>query len=73
MLLKVNESNALKPLLDCLNDQTFWMSLNLLNLNESKTEIVIFSPSDGYDIQNLNLGHLSCFHNPVVKKGWCAI
>ncbi len=70
MPLKVNDFNTLKPLLYCLNYLKLWMSFNFLNLNESKTEIVVFSSSDGYDIQNLNLE--LAFINGC-KKPWCAI
>lgn len=42
---------ALQPVLACLKDLKLCMSLNFLNLNESKTEIVLFSPY-GYDILN---------------------
>lgn len=33
---------ALQALLDCLADLKIWLHVNFLNLNESKTEIVVF-------------------------------
>lgn len=42
--LKLNDSKALQSVLVCLTDLKLWMSLNVLNLNESETEIVVFCP-----------------------------
>ena len=38
----IPNSNTFQPLLDCLTDIKSWMDTNFLNLNEDKTEIIIF-------------------------------
>ena len=38
----VPDSNSFQPLLDCLLDVKVWMDANFLNLNQNKTEIIIF-------------------------------
>ena len=40
--LKVDGQAALLPLLDCLADIKAWLGANFLNLNESKTEAIVF-------------------------------
>ncbi len=42
--------------------------LNFLNLNEGKTEIIVFEPLDVACSPVLNLGHLSSCVKPVVKN-----
>ena len=37
-----NSNNSFQPLLNCLQDIKIWMDANFLNLNQSKTEIIIF-------------------------------
>ncbi len=32
--------------MSCLSDVKAWLSLNFLNFNESKTETIVFGPSD---------------------------
>lgn len=44
LLLKWN-SDDLYNLLACLTDVKAWLSLNFMNFNESKTEIIIFGPA----------------------------
>ncbi len=41
--------------------------LNFLNLNEGKTEIIVFEPLDVTCSPVLNLGHLSSCVKPVVS------
>lgn len=42
--LKAENEQSLKKLLDCLNEVIIWLSNNFLQLNERKSEIVIFGP-----------------------------
>ena len=44
--LKHNDKNGLQPLFACLSDLKLWLSSNFLNLNENKTEIIIFGPKE---------------------------
>lgn len=40
---KQNDNQNLSALIACLSDIKAWMSLHFLNLNESKTEAIVFS------------------------------
>ena len=40
--LTSKSKDSVQTLLDCLNDVKSWMTLNFLNLNENKTEIIMF-------------------------------
>ncbi len=63
--LKQNNSESLNPLINCLEDIKTWMQLNFLNLNESKTEIVVF----GQDLNKINeLCPLTCSNRPSAKS-----
>lgn len=54
-------------------DVKAWISLNVLSLNESKMEMVIFTPSDTHCIQNLNLAFLAPYVKPYVKIFGCGV
>ncbi len=45
-----------------------WMSANLLCLNESKTELILFGPSDSVDTSKFELGTLSSIWTHKVKN-----
>ncbi len=62
--LKQN-SDGLDNLSACLTEVKAWLSLNFLNFNESKTEIIIFAPSD---TPKINLGGLSSAVKQWVKN-----
>ena len=65
--LKVDGQAALLPLLDCLADIKAWLGANFLNLNESKTEAIVFgkiSPAFYTDA----LGPLASNIRPSVKN-----
>ncbi len=66
--LPLKHKNGLDPVAAYLLDVKAWMSLNFLSLNESKTEIVAFTPSDAHGIPNLNLGVLAPYVKPYVKN-----
>ena len=46
--LTSKSNDSVQTLLDCLNDVKSWMTANFLNLNENKTEIIMFGcgPAD---------------------------
>lgn len=54
-------------------DVKAWISLNVLSLNESKMEMVIFTPSDTHCIPNLNLAFLAPYVKPYVKIFGCGV
>ena len=54
------------PLVDCLNDIKAWMALNLLNINESKTEVIVFGPNG--DVPSIDLGSLQPYAKPMVTN-----
>ncbi|XP_062391362.1 uncharacterized protein LOC134079180 [Sardina pilchardus] len=65
--LKANGQAALHSLLDCLADIKAWMGANFLNLNENKTEIIVFgktSPAFSTDA----LGPLASNIRPSVRN-----
>lgn len=45
--LKKPDLHSITPLLNCLHDIKDWMSLNFLNFNERKTEVMIFGSTNG--------------------------
>lgn len=55
--LKHNDKNGLQPLFACLSDLKLWLSSNFLNLNENKTEIIIFGPKENcvFDVERGSL------------------
>ncbi len=50
--LKHNDSSSIEVLLACLQEAKLWLTQNFLALNENKTKIVLFGPSDFYDLEN---------------------
>uniref|UniRef100_A0A3B3HT18 Reverse transcriptase domain-containing protein n=1 Tax=Oryzias latipes TaxID=8090 RepID=A0A3B3HT18_ORYLA len=44
--LKQEEAYSAHQLLECLDDIKTWMSCNFLHLNQEKTEVLLFGPSD---------------------------
>ncbi len=65
--LKQHE-HCLDALLSCLNDIKAWMDINFLNLNDNKTEIIVFGHNESQKISNFNLGPLSPYVKPCVKN-----
>ncbi len=66
--LKRKDSCSIEGLLACLRDLKSWLSQIFLALNEEKTEVVLFGPSDFYDGSNLDLGFLSSHVTPCAKN-----
>ncbi len=54
--------------MSCLSDVKAWLSLHFLNFNESKTEIIVFGPSDSRSSPKVNLGDLNSSVKPWVKN-----
>ncbi len=65
---KPNDSSSIEVLLACLKEANLWLTQNCLALKENKTEIVLFSPSNVYDLGDLDLGDLSSYVSPCVKN-----
>ncbi len=65
---KHNDSSSIDLLLACLQEAKLWLTQNFLALNENKTEIVLFGPSDFYDLDDLDHGDLSSYVSPCVKN-----
>ena len=66
--IKRNSTTPVSQLLKCLVDIKAWMALNFLNLNESKTEIIVFRPSVAANISDLALGPLEPYLKPTVTN-----
>ncbi len=56
---KSSDYTAMERLLACLNDVKAWMSMNFLSLNESKTDLILFGPSELDNAFQTKLGPLS--------------
>ena len=44
--LKTNDQSNIKNLMNCLEEIKGWMAQNYLQLNESKSEVVLFGPPE---------------------------
>jgi len=62
--LKHDDKSALKLLLDCIDELKLWLTGNFLSLNENKTEMILFGPSDrgtcACDFQTLSPYSTTC-------------
>ncbi len=65
---KHNDSSSIDVLLACLKEAKLWLTQNVLALNENKTKIVLFGPSNFYDLGDLNLGDLSSYVSVCAKN-----
>lgn len=45
-----------------------WMSQNFLRINKSKTEVIVFTPSDIHCTSNVNLGVPALYVKPHVEN-----
>ncbi len=61
-------SNGLEALMSCLFDLKAGLYFNFLNFNESKTEIIVFGPSDSRSTPKVNLGDLTSSVKPWLKN-----
>jgi len=51
-----------------LNELKTWLAANCLHLNECKTEIIVFAPSNGSEFPCVDLGPLSIYGRSMVKN-----
>uniref|UniRef100_A0A8C6NT09 Reverse transcriptase domain-containing protein n=1 Tax=Nothobranchius furzeri TaxID=105023 RepID=A0A8C6NT09_NOTFU len=51
-------TDSIKPLFDCLHDVKQWLADNFLHLNDSKTEVIVFSPDNVRATQQPDLHYL---------------
>ena len=68
LYLPLKSDNSIPPLLDCLQDIKCWMNNNFLQLNDNKTEVIIFGPSKARPLIEEKLAHLSSFVKPHAKN-----
>lgn len=66
--LRKSDSYCVKPLLACLHDIKAWMSLNFLNFNEKKTEVMVFSGSGTSVTPLVDLGSLAQYHKQIITN-----
>ena len=52
----------------CLEDIKCWMAQNVLQLNECKTEVLLFGPPDSIKLTTSRLGNLSTLVKAQVKN-----
>ena len=64
--LKKSDSFCVEPLLKCLQDIKDWMSLNFLNFNDKKTEVVVFGGTSVTPL--VDLASLAQYRKPIVKN-----
>ena len=68
MPIRVANRESLQPLLDCLADIKVWMDLNFLNLNENKTEVILFGRPGQVQVLTESLGPLASHSSPHAKN-----
>jgi len=54
----------LNHLTDCLQELKTWLNKNFLHLNDDKTQIVLFGPTEKSDLSNVDLGSLTFGKEP---------
>ncbi len=52
----------------CLDEVKSWLSQKMLSLNEEKTEVIVFGPSENMKAFNFDLGSLSAFRSSQVRN-----
>lgn len=65
--LQRNNKYTLQPLLDCLNELKSWLSSNFLNLNENKSEFIIFGPKENC-VFDFDQGCLSPYNTKCARN-----
>lgn len=54
--------------MNCLDEVKLWLANNFLTLNDSKTEVIVFGPSDKFEFDISILGNLSFFNTSCVRN-----
>lgn len=65
---KRNDKSATKQLMDCYQELKAWLNNNLLHLNDDKTQIVLFGPTEKSDLSNVDLGSLTSYRSFAAKN-----
>ena len=71
-----NHSITLSKLNNCISDIRVWMIKNIFNINDSKTEFIVFrSPQAKQDLSGLSVSvHVSDSVSIIEReKSWCTI
>lgn len=68
LYIPLTSQQSTQSLLDCIESIKHWMSNNFLQLNDSKTEVVIFAPPKSIHKVADSLSHLSPFVKPSAKS-----
>ncbi|KAL2104366.1 hypothetical protein ACEWY4_001234 [Coilia grayii] len=66
--IKSDDASSMTKVLDCLNDIQCWMSRNFLQLNENKTEVILFGPPNQVSDLKKMLGPLSPNYHSIIKN-----
>ncbi len=66
--IKRNYPSARGTLLRCLDEVKIWLAQKCFTLNEDKTEVTVFSPTDHSQATSLDLGSLSAFRSSRVRN-----
>lgn len=66
--IKRNNPAALNSLHLCLEEVKAWLAQNFLSLNDDKTEVIVFSPSERSQCTCPDLGSLSPFKSTGVRN-----
>ena len=64
--LRPGDPRSLAAAVDCLSDVNCWMAQNFLQLNNSKTEVILFSPPNPNN--PISLGPLSSYMKPTARN-----
>ncbi|XP_028272710.1 uncharacterized protein LOC114443003, partial [Parambassis ranga] len=67
MPLKQNQTHSVQKLLDCVEEIKSWLSANLLHFNDTKTEVILFGPSDA-SAADIDLGVLTQYQKSTVTN-----
>ncbi len=66
--IKRNKHAALESLFACLDEVKTWLSQNCLFLNESKTEVIVFGPSENSGSRSIDLDYLAPFTSSCITN-----
>ncbi len=61
-------SDSVSSLLTCLKDINEWMNENFIQLNENKTEVILFGSKPQIDKYSAFLGHFQSNNHSYVKN-----